>query len=92
MGLPRGRPKGSISKVSASVKENIMAVFVRMGSTCGMANWAKENPTEFYKIYARLIPQEVEAKVENSGQVSLGNESALAERLAKHLANRQVSS
>ena len=88
----RGRPKGVKNKVGASVKDSILAVFTRLGSTAQMAKWARDNQTEFYKIYARLIPQEVEAKVENSGQVSLGNESALAERLAKHLANRQVSS
>lgn len=30
-----------------------------------MAKWAKENPTEFYRIYARMLPKEVEASVEH---------------------------
>ena len=29
------------------------------------AAWAQENPTEFYKIAARLIPAEINAKVDN---------------------------
>ncbi len=53
-----GRAKGTPNKTSATAKENIQAVFVRLGSTAAMAKWAMENQTEFYKIYARLIPIE----------------------------------
>jgi len=53
-----GRPKGSRNKVTATAKENIVAVFTRLGSTAAMARWAKNNETEFYKLYARLIPVE----------------------------------
>lgn len=58
MAKPPGRPKGATGKISGQAKENIQAVFVRMGSTAGMARWAKSNETEFYKIYARLLPIE----------------------------------
>jgi hypothetical protein len=51
--------KGSPNKVGAEVKENIIAVFIRLGSTAAMADWAKDNLTEFYRLYARLIPTEV---------------------------------
>lgn len=47
------------NKLGAEVKENIVAVFTRLGSTAAMADWARENLTEFYKLYARLIPTEV---------------------------------
>ncbi len=40
-------------------KENIAAVFVRLGGTAEMARWAKANQTEFYRLYARLVPHEV---------------------------------
>jgi hypothetical protein len=40
-------------------RDNIAAVFTRLGGTAAMAEWAKENKTEFYKLYARLIPTEV---------------------------------
>jgi hypothetical protein len=57
---PPGRPKGARNKISGSAKENITAVFTRLGSTAAMAEWAEANQTEFYKIYARLLPTEVE--------------------------------
>lgn len=53
-----GRPKGSLNKTTAAAKENVMAVFTRLGGTAAMAKWAKNNQTEFYKLYARLIPVE----------------------------------
>jgi hypothetical protein len=53
-----GRPKGSVNKVTATAKENIIAVFSRIGGEAAMAKWALENPTEFYKLYSRLIPVE----------------------------------
>jgi hypothetical protein len=55
--------KGIPNKLGAGAKENIQAVFVRLGSTAAMAEWAQENKTEFYKIYAKLVP----LKMEGSG-------------------------
>jgi len=65
-----GRKKGTSNKLNATVKDNVLAVFNRLDGTAGMAQWAKENQTEFYKIYARLIPSEVAQKTEHSGNVS----------------------
>lgn len=56
---PNGRPKGVPNKVSGNAKENIQAVFLRLGGTTRMAEWAEDNQTDFYKIYARLIPADV---------------------------------
>lgn len=65
------RPKGSKNKIQACARENVMAVFNRLGGTAGMADWAREHPTDFYKIYGRLVPQEVEASVEGSLSVQV---------------------
>jgi len=54
-----GRPVGAKNKIGAQCKENILAVFTRLGGTAGMAEWAMENKTEFYKLYARLIPTDI---------------------------------
>lgn len=51
--------KGSPNKVTNTAKENIIAVFTRLGSTAAMAKWASDNQTEFYKLYGRLIPTDV---------------------------------
>ena len=52
------RTIGAKNKISGQAKENIQAVFTRLGSTAAMAEWAKNNQTDFYKIYARLLPVE----------------------------------
>lgn len=51
--------KGSPNKLSGTAKENIAAVFTRLGGTAAMASWAEENQTEFYKLYAKLVPLSV---------------------------------
>ena len=50
--------KGSPNKIGAQVKENVVAVFNRLGGTAEMANWAQRHKTEFYRLYARLLPTE----------------------------------
>lgn len=55
-----GRTAGTLNKVSATVKDNVLAVFNRLGGTSGMAEWANENKTEFYKLYGKMIPNSAE--------------------------------
>ena len=55
-----GRPKGAKNKLTASVKGNIVAVFTRLGATAAMADWAADHRTDFYRLYARLAPTELE--------------------------------
>lgn len=57
------RPKGVPNKLGAQAKENIVAVFTRLGGTAAMAAWAERNKTEFYRLYARLIPTETVAEI-----------------------------
>jgi hypothetical protein len=68
-----GRPKGARNKLTANVKENIIAVFTKLGGTAAMAKWAGENLTEYYKIYARLAPTQVEVDVEHRDVTALSD-------------------
>jgi len=54
-----GRAKGTPNKLTTSAKENIACVFVRLGGYEAMTDWARDNQTEFYKIYSKLIPVEL---------------------------------
>lgn len=54
-----GRKKGSQNKVTKAFKEALLDAFHGLGGTDALIKWGKENPTEFYKIAARLIPTEV---------------------------------
>lgn len=65
--------------MGATAKENVVAVFTRLGGTATMAEWAKENRTEFYKLYAKLIPTEATVTVNDERPLSY------AERLEKEL-------
>lgn len=49
--------------MGATAKENLIAVFTRLGGTAQMAKWAKLNQSDFYRLYAKLVPQQVDLDV-----------------------------
>jgi hypothetical protein len=63
--------KGSPNKIGAQVKDNLVAVFTRLGSTAAMAAWAKDHQSEFYKMYAALAPKEIDATVRHVDESDL---------------------
>lgn len=72
-----GRPLGSPNKLSGTVKENIVQVFDDIGGLSFMADWAKENPNQFFNIYSKLLPLQVSG--EGGGAVLLTISSIDAE-------------
>lgn len=76
------RTPGAKNKIPQAAKENIQAVFVRLGGTAAMAKWAEKNPTEFYKIYARLLP------IEGPGQDGAHKFEVIAPWMKEAAANR----
>ena len=70
-----GRTKGTPNKLTKSAREAFQLAFEAMGSHASLSTWAKANPTEFYKLYARLIP------VEHVGE---GGEGPIA-TIVKHI-------
>jgi len=61
-GHPRygGRTKGTPNKMSRAVRASLVNAYVAIGDDKALAEWAKANPTEFYKLWGRLIPHEIE--------------------------------
>jgi hypothetical protein len=55
----KGRPKGSKNKTTLKVKEALNAVYDKRGGDGALQRWADENPTEFYKLWGRQLPQEL---------------------------------
>lgn len=51
-----GRPKGVPNKVTTVAKEAFALAFEGLGGVPKLIEWAKANPSEFFKLYARLIP------------------------------------
>lgn len=63
--MGKGRPKGALNKSSKEVKDNLLEVFERIGGVEGMAKWAMRNKTEFYKLYSKLLPIQLQGNGEN---------------------------
>lgn len=76
-GNPAGRPKGIPNKFNIAARDAFAMAFDKLGGTEALAEWALDNQSDFYKLYARLIP--VDATVRN--EVNAGDE--LAEFLRK---------
>jgi hypothetical protein len=61
-----GRTEGTQNKLTKTVKERVLEVFneLQEDPQSNLLSWAKEEPTEFYKIAAKLIPADINAKVD----------------------------
>ena len=60
------KPKGAINKITRSVKEVFQAAFDEMQETkhANLLTCGKENPNEFYRLTAKLIPAAMEVKAD----------------------------
>ena len=54
-----GRQQGTPNKITTVFKDAVRIVYDDIGGHSAFAAWAKDNPGEFYKIAARLIPTEI---------------------------------
>jgi hypothetical protein len=60
----QGRKKGVPNKTTVAVKAAMQAVYADLQAQSGkdhghFAKWAEENPTEFYKLWSKMLPTEV---------------------------------
>ena len=63
-----GRPKGSANKLTANFKQVVQSTLETMGLE-GLDKWAQENPDAFFKVAARLIPQQREVSGPDGGPI-----------------------
>lgn len=59
-----GRKKGTLNKSTVAVKEAMEMAFEGIGGVSALTSWAQDNQTEFYKLFAKLLPVQVEASVD----------------------------
>jgi hypothetical protein len=61
-----GRPVGATNHLTRTVKETVLAAFEELQGDpkVNIVNWGRLNPTEFYKIAAKLIPTELTGSVD----------------------------
>lgn len=56
-----GSRKGVPNRATRTVRENTIAVFDAIGGQEAMADWARDNLTEFYRLYGRMAPSDPDA-------------------------------
>lgn len=68
-----GRVAGTPNKLTKTVRETVLAVFNDLQEKPGvrLLDWAQDEPTEFYRIAAKLIPTDIKADVKHTGKVIL---------------------
>jgi len=54
-----GRGPGVANKITKSVKEALAEAFEGMGGIPALIRWGKQNPTDFYRLWARLLPIQI---------------------------------
>lgn len=54
-----GRPKGSLNKTTASAKAALIAAFDKLGGVPSLVEWGKNNPSDFYRLWGKMVPTEV---------------------------------
>jgi len=60
-----GRQVGVPNRLTTAFREAVQVVYERLGGHEAFLQWAKENPTEYYRIAARLIPTEMQKNEDN---------------------------
>lgn len=86
-----GRQKGTPNKATLAVKEALEAAFEGMGGVERLKAWATSEPTEFYKLWAKMLPSQVNNQHTgpNGGPIETRNlskaeaDKRIAELLAK---------
>ncbi|MCY1394487.1 hypothetical protein D3C76_497980 [compost metagenome] len=54
-----GRLKGTPNKATKEVKEALTEAFDKLGGVAALVRWGKDEPGEFYKLWARMLPHEI---------------------------------
>ena len=82
-------PDGSMRRDAPTATHAVIEVFEALGGLDGMHAWAFDNQAEFYRIWSKLIPVQVAAKVQSTVMVvQAASEKELADRLNGYLAGR----
>lgn len=59
-----GRTKGTPNKIPATVKQMVLAALTAEGGIDYLRQQARDNPTPFLTLLAKIVPQQINAEVE----------------------------
>ena len=66
-----GRPKGSVNKVTAAVRDATLEALDRLGGVDYLVQLGEDEPNVFGGLLKRCMPQQHEAKIETSSVVEV---------------------
>lgn len=69
-----GRKKGITNKVNAEVKELIRGALDEAGGQAYLVQQAKDNPTAFLALVGKILPKDINAKIEGTISLEMVNE------------------
>lgn len=55
-----GRKKGTPNKTTVAVKTALQEAFAEIGGVDQLVAWGRENPTEFYKLWVKVLSTETQ--------------------------------
>ena len=79
-----GRPKGSQNKTTVEVKAALDAAFTGAGGVDTLTDWAKDNPTEFYRLWTKLLPKHLAVASAHASPESVSFMIVAGQRIAFH--------
>jgi hypothetical protein len=73
----KGRPHGATGRLNRTVRETVLEAFTELQDdpNVNLVSWAREEPTEFYKIASKLIPTEITGSVKQIIVARIGDEN-----------------
>ena len=78
-----GRAKGTQNKYTIDVAKVLNAVHEKIGGTEAMAKYAQDDPAGFYKLYTKLLPQQVTTELTILASATIERIQAGRDRVAK---------
>lgn len=66
-----GRAKGTQNKLTRSSRTALTLAFDGLGGVDGLVAWAEKNQSDFYRIWAKLVPREVQPDVDGPVQITV---------------------
>lgn len=66
-----GRKPGGLNKSTRSVKAALQEAFERLGGVDSLVKWGKQEPAEFYKLWVKMMPTEVEHTGHAGGPIQI---------------------
>lgn len=67
----KGRPKGSSNKLTKTIKQAIEASFDKVGGAKYLEKMATEQPVAYMTLLGKVLPTQLEAKVDDKRTVVL---------------------